>query len=171
MVRREAGYSLLEVVVAMAVFGSFLFILTILTAEMRAHEKREVINFMRHPQVVAVLSRMRRDVYDAHGSKPYRNEYGGFTASAKTLILETMRANGGVEMVVWDFSEEGVVTRHSYNVGLPTTWVARGLPPDFSSELVIDAVDIPGRPWGVRVVARDAKGNVAIDQILQPRAH
>ena len=171
MVKRRAGYTLLEVVVAMAIFGMFLTILAVITAEMRGYEKRMPINFMRHPQIAAVLSRLRRDVLDAHGSSPYKPSFGPYTQSPKTLIVESVQPNGGVQTIVWDFSTPGEVQRIAYNVGVATKWVAHGVPPEFSNDLVVDAVGIPGRPWGVEIKAQDAKGRIAIDQILQPRAH
>jgi len=169
--RRAAGYTLLEVIVAMAVFGLFLLILGVLTVEMRAQEKRLPVNFLRHPQIVVVISKLRRDVLDGHGAKPYRSSFGGYTQSAKTLIIESVQENGGVQTIVWDFRTPGEVHRHAYTVGVPSDWTARGLPADFSNSLVVGAVGIPGRPWGVRVKAQDGNGRIAIDQILQPRAH
>lgn len=172
MVRRgNGGFTMLELVVAMAIFGSFLVLLMSLTGLMRSTEERLTIDYMTHPQISAVLSRLRKDVQDAHGSDPYLTSHDGFTQSPKTLLIESVQANGGVQKIVWDFSKPGEVRRRAYNVGVVTEWVARGLPPDFSSDFAIDAVEIPGRPWGVRITARDKEGNVAIDQILQPRAH
>ena len=168
--RRERGYSLIEMVVALAVFGAIVAIFAILSAEIRDREKRMRINLMRHPQVSAVVSRMRRDVQDAHGSKPYVQEHDGYTmADSRTLIIEVMQPNGGVQTVVWDLREKGVVRRRAYNVGVATDWFARGLPA--GAEFDLDAVDIPGRPYGVRLKMTDAGGKLAIDQILQPRAH
>ena len=173
MVRhRVAGYTLLEVVVAMAVFGLFLAILGVLTVEMRAQEKRLPVKFLRHPQVIVVVSKLRRDVQDAFGSNPYPESYGAYTQSAKTLIVQSVvEQTGGVQTIVWDFRTPGEVKRRAYNVGVPTDWTSRGLPPEFSNSFEVDAVGIPGRPWGVRITARDGKGRIAIDQILQPRAH
>lgn len=182
--RRAAGYTLLEVVVAMAIFGMFIVAFFLLTAEMRTYEKRLPVNFMRHPQVISVVARLRRDVLDAHGPKPYRSTHDGYTMSEKTLIIESVQENGGVQTVVWDFSVAGEVRRRAYNVGVATEWVARGVPEDFSSEVLIDAAAIAknpaspnsgappsGRPYGVRIVAKDRNGRISIDQILQPRAH
>lgn len=170
--RRAAGYSLLEVVVAMAVFGIFLLILGALTMEMRRAEQHLPVNFMRNPQVINVLSRMRRDVLDAHGVNAFEvMPPPGFEQSEKTLVVESVQPGGGVQTIVWDFRTPGVVVRHAYNVGVPTIWTARGLPEDFTNELLIDAVEMEGRPWGVRLKARDRKGRLAIDQIFQPRAH
>ena len=166
----SSGYTLLEVVVAMAVFGIFLFILAQLTTEMRSHEKRLPVNMHKNPMVISVLARLRRDVLDGLGRDPYRNEHDGYVSSPKVLILETVNTSGGSEMVVWDFRTPGEVRRRAYNVGNATEWVARGLPLDFS-QLEIDAVKTgSGAAWATRIVAKDRKGQLAIDTILQPRA-
>lgn len=167
----DAGYTLLEVVMAMAIFGIFLIVLGILTSEMRGYEKRLPINFMRHPQIASVIARMRRDVIDAHGIEPYPESHSGYTQSAQTLIVESILQDGGLQTIVWDFRTPGEVQRHAFRVGVKTTWRARGMPEDFSSSLVLDAVEIPGRPYAVRITARDKEGRIAIDQIFQPRAH
>ncbi len=164
------GYSLLEVVVTIAIFGVFLLIMTTLSMEMRTNEKRHAINFMQHPQVIAVLSRLRRDVLDMPGPQPYRanSPDGKYSMSGKVLIFETL-VNGGSQVIVWDLSTPGEVHRVSYNVGVKTEWVARGLPPDLVAE--IDDIPQQGRADGVRIKAFDKKGNLAIDQYLLPRAH
>lgn len=169
------GYTLLEMTVLIAVFGVFLMIFFGLTAEMRGWEKRLPVNFMKHPQVAAVVSRLRRDVSDAYipfgGNSPYRNEVGIFKKDPQILMLETLQTDGTAETVVWDFREPGVVHRHTFIKDVKTdTWTARGLPRSFAID--IDAVRVhTGRPWAVRITAEDEKGRLAIDQILQPRAH
>ncbi|MGZ5493759.1 MAG: type II secretion system protein [Thermoanaerobaculia bacterium] len=168
------GFTLLEVVMTVAIFGLFLMMLVTLTAEMRGQEKRYPINFMKHPQVIAVLSRLRHDVIDAWKTDTYPDQYPPLPTAAlykqskKTLLINTL-VGGGKQTVVWDFSKSGEVHRISYNVGIGTEWVARGLPPDFDADL--DAVEVPGRPFGVRFIANDAKGQRAIDQYYQPRTH
>ena len=162
---RQRGYTVVEMLVSVVVFGAIVAIFAILASEMRAHQQRLPVNFMRHPQVSAVLSRMRRDVQDAKGD--YKNQHDGYTASPQVLIMESLQETGGVQVIIWDFRESGVARRRSYNVGVVKEWIARGLP----AAVVIDDVDIPGRPYGVRVTASDAEGRLAIDQILQPRAH
>lgn len=170
MVTRQHGFTLLEVVITMAIFGTFLMIVGALTLEMRYNEKRYPVNYMQHPQVVAVLMRMRRDVLDAFGTNPYLDSAGNgrYNQSPRTLIIQTIVA-GGTQTVVWDFSKRGEVRRIAYNVGIPTEWVARGLPPDFGA--TIDAVETPGHPYGVRITAVDSRNRLAIDQYMQPRSH
>ncbi len=167
---RQRGYSLLEVIIAMAIFGLLCAVLFQLTAEMRFWEKRLPLNMHKNPQVIAVLSRMRRDVLDASSRQPYEKSYGDYTSSDKVLIIQTMMPNGGQQTVIWDFRTPGEVRRRAYNVGVPDDWVSRGLPVDFSN-LEIDAVKItPGSAWATRITAKDEKGRIAIDTILQPRA-
>ena len=167
---RQRGYTLLEMTIAMAIFGMFLAVVFLVTAEMRAYEKRLPINMHKNPQVINELARMRRDVQDASGDKPYKDSYGTFVASEQVLIIETLMPNGGVRTVIWDFREPGVVRRREYNVGVPDTWVARGLPKDFKN-LKIDAIKTSGgSKWATRILATDEKGRLAIDTILQPRA-
>lgn len=165
MNRRTAGYTLLEVVIALTIFGVFLFILTVLTAEMGRHEKRLPVNFMRHPQTVAVLSRMRKDVLDAFGPDPFVS-HEDYTQSPQTLVIRSVQENGGVQTVVWDFRTQGQAKRIAYNVGVGTEWLARGVP-----QFTVDAIENGDGTYGVRVQAVDEKGKLAIDQIYQPRAH
>lgn len=166
MRRSTAGYSLLEIIVAMAIFGMFLAVLAQLTAEMRFQEKRLPVNMHRHPQVIAVLARMRRDVMD---SLRYQKTHDGYVSSQNVLIVDTI-VNGYQQTVVWDFRTPGEVRRRSYQVGVAQEWVARGLPRTFS-ELKIDAIKTsPSAPWAARITANDEKGRLAIDTILQPRA-
>jgi prepilin-type N-terminal cleavage/methylation domain-containing protein len=168
--RAQGGYTLLEVVVAMAILGIFCAILFQLTAEMRFWEKRLPLNMHKNPQVIAVLARMRRDVLDASSRQPYEKSYGDFTSSDKVLIVKTMMPNGGEQTVVWDFRTPGEVHRSAYNVGVPDHWVSRGLPVDFSN-LEIDAIKTgTASAWATRITAKDERGRIAIDTILQPRA-
>lgn len=166
--RRERGYSLIEVSVAMAVFGMFIAIFFILTAEMRGWEKRLPINMMKNPQVMSVLSRLRRDVLDAHGTDPYKNEFRGYTASEQVLIIETIQADG-LRTIVWDFRTPGVVRRRSYNVGVATDWVARGMPKGLQ-QITVGAVSTNAAAWATEIKATDEEGRLAIHQIYQPRA-
>jgi prepilin-type N-terminal cleavage/methylation domain-containing protein len=167
---RQRGYSLMEVVVAMTIFLIFLATLFALTADMRNYEKRLPINFQKHPQMSAVLSRLRRDVQDGLGKNPYRDAdpSNEFTAGKQVLIIETLTADGGAQTIVWDFREAGTVRRRAYNGPMASDWWARGLP---SGEVLIDAVKTgPRAAWGTKVQMKDKEGRIAIDQILQPRA-
>ena len=170
MVRKERGYSLLEAIVAMAILGMFLAVFFTLTAEMRFYERRLPINFHKHPQVIAVLARLRRDVLDAHGRSPYLEKWKEYESGDQVLILETVVASGGVETVVWDFRTAGEVRRIAHVAGESDQWLARGLPIEFA-KLEIDAVKTgDGAAWATRIIAIDSEGRLAIDTIFQPRA-
>jgi prepilin-type N-terminal cleavage/methylation domain-containing protein len=175
--RRERGFTLLEVIVAMSIFGVFLYIVFSLTSDMRGWEKRLPVNFMRHPQVIAVIGRMRRDVLDLHmptSNKIYLDTFTvngkEYTNGPKTLIIQT-ELPSGLQTIIWDLSEPTVARRISVNVGNASEWFARGLPEEFSSDAEFDAIKLPGRPYAVRLIAKDADDNIAIDQILQPRTY
>jgi prepilin-type N-terminal cleavage/methylation domain-containing protein len=177
--RRQRGFTLIEVIISMTIFGTLLVIVFALTAEMRRWEKRLPVNFMRHPQIMSVISRMRRDVLDVQvgtNGKIYLDEYTDqydnklYENTSKTLILQTLPETG-LQTIIWDFTEPGVARRLSYNVGVRSEWVARGLPNGFSSGVFLEAVEFEGRPYGVRLKAEDSNGQISIDQILQPRTH
>lgn len=170
---KQRGYSLLEVVVMMSVFGAVLAIFFTLTAEMRNWEKRLPVNYMKHPQVAAVMARLRRDVLDAHvPSGPYVSEFQGYRNDEQALVFNTILPNGTIQTVVWDFRERGVVYRHAYTSEMRTaTWTARGVPEAFSENVGITAAEFEDRPYGVRIRATDQNGRITIDQILQPRAY
>ena len=178
--RLQHGFTLMEAVMTLAIFGIFIFIFVTLTAEMRGYDKRYPVNFMKHPQVTAVLSRMRRDVWDATLYKSldesgemvdtpmYPEDVDDYSQSDKTLIVYSIQASGFAQTVVWDFSVPGEARRLSYNVGVVVSdWRARGLPGTFT----IGTYEIPNRPYAVRMKAFDGAGTLAIDQIFQPRSH
>ena len=152
----------------LSIFGIFIFILVSLTAEMQGYDRKYPVNFMKHPQVSAVMSRMRKDVVDAFGADPYPASYAEYTQTEKTLIVYSVQSTGFAQTVVWDLTTQGEVRRTAYSVGgVVSQWVARGVPTSFK----IGTYEIPDRPFAVRVTATDGAGRLAIDQIFQPRAH
>ncbi|MEA2325634.1 MAG: hypothetical protein QOE68_593 [Thermoanaerobaculia bacterium] len=164
MVNRERGYTLMEVVVTLAVFGTFLLIIVTLTLEMRRNEARYPVNFMTHPQVESVIARLRKDVFD---TKYYPAEFQGYTQTDKTLILYTLRESGFAETVIYDFKTKNEVHRKAFNATVATSdWTARGVP-DFE----IAAYQLDTGQDAVRISARDEQKRLAIDAILLPRPH
>ena len=167
--RRQRGYSLMEMTIAMAIFGIFLFIVVTLTAEMRRQEKKYPVNFIAHPDVNAVLARMRRDIND---TKVYYTEYGGVPAAPPSVLwIDTITNAGTSEVVMWDFRTVGEVHRRVYTAETTQTsdWVARGVP-------LFTYIPYPGPHGsnGVEVQAFDLSGDkpkLAIDEIFIPRPH
>lgn len=166
MVKRERGFTLMEVVVALTIFGAFIIICALLTKEMMGYEKKMPVNFLTYPQVSAVISRLRRDVEDATAPY-YPDAFENYVQSDSTLILYSLDENNQARTIVWDFTNPDLVRRRSYNVGmLASEWTARGLP-----KLRINAYEVPDHAYSVRVQAIDQHGILAIDQIFQPRPH
>ncbi|MDP9360661.1 MAG: prepilin-type N-terminal cleavage/methylation domain-containing protein [Acidobacteriota bacterium] len=164
MKRRARGYTLMEIVVTMALFGVFLFIIVTLTSEMHRNEKKWPINFFTHPEVGSVLARIRRDVFD---SISLLDNFDTYTSSPATLIVYTINQDGTAETVVWDFSKPGEVHRKAYKATLLSSeWMARSVPIFTSSQQ-----PMPTGQVAVRIQAIDKEGKLAIDEIFVPRPH
>ncbi|HEV8434670.1 MAG TPA: prepilin-type N-terminal cleavage/methylation domain-containing protein [Thermoanaerobaculia bacterium] len=162
----EKGFTLMEIVVSLSIFGTFIIISALLTKEMMGYEKKLPIDFLANPQVSAVISRLRRDVEDATAPY-YPDKFENYTQTESTLILYSLDENNQARTIVWDFTDPSLVRRRAYNVGiLANEWVARGLP-----KLSINAYEVPDHAYSVRVQAVDQHGILAIDQIFQPRPH
>lgn len=167
--RRERGYSMLEIVVVLAVFGVFLYVVVSLTAEMRRQEKKYPVNFLANPDVNSVLTRLRRDVYD---TKVYYDEYAGVKSSDQVLWVDTITEAGTSEVVMWDFRTAGEAHRRVYNSAQVqvSEWVTHGVPifavtqtdgPHGTNPIEVRAIDIsdPKHP------------KLSIDEIITPRPH
>lgn len=163
--RRERGFTLMEIAIALTIFGFFIVMSAILSAEMNRYERKLPVNFLAHPQTASLISRLRRDVEDA--TMPYYpDSYDTYTQTPQTLILYTLEPDGA-KTVVWDFSQAGVARRRAFSVGNMTSeWVARGLP-----AITINSFPISGHTDSVRIEAVDEHGHLTIDQIFQPRPH
>lgn len=164
MVRRPRGFTLMEVVFTIAIFGVFLMILVSLTLNMRKNEEKYPVNFMVHPEVSSVMARLRKDVFD---TKYYPAEFQGYSQSKKTLVLYTLRTSGFAETVIYDFRTNGEVRRKAFNAtALASEWVARGVPNfEIGDYQVLTGQD------AVRIRAYDNNGKLAIDEIFLPRPH
>jgi prepilin-type N-terminal cleavage/methylation domain-containing protein len=169
--RVQRGFSTLEMVVVLSVFGVLIWILISLESEMFRNERRFPVNYMTHPEVIAVLARLRRDVLDSYN---YPSRYPDqqtplYEQTPKTLILGVIQPTGFSETVVWDFRVPKQARRISYNVGqVSSDWLARGLP-DFNVK--VDSYTMPDDTIAVRLQALDETGTLAIDQIYEPRSH
>jgi type II secretory pathway component PulJ len=164
--RSIRGSTLLELVVSMALLGTMILLLVILTNEMMKYEKKLPVNYMLHPQVSSVIARLRRDVSSACCAY-YPASEGSYTQSSTTLIVESLQQSGTSQIIVWDFSTPGEVHRHAFTGHTEMTeWSARGLP-----KFEIGDFPLPNKPDSVRIRAHDTGGKLAIDQIFQPRPH
>lgn len=162
----DRGATLLELVVAMTILGTLILIVTILTSEMQKYEKRLPVNYMLHPQVSSVVARLRRDVTSACCNY-YPSAIGSWSQSPTTLIVYSLLPGGTAQTVVWDFSVPGEVHRRAFTGNVEMSrWSAHGLP-----RFEVGDFPLPNSPDSVRIRAFDSGGNLAIDQIFQPRPH
>lgn len=161
--RRQRGFSLLEMVVSVAIFGVILLVLTILEGEMKRFDRSMRLQLLNHPEPTAVLARVRRDVLDSRG---YPGHYGRYEQSPSTLLLYGLDDTGQPETIVYDFSQPGVAIRMAFGVkGESSEWRANGVP-----RFTITDAAMPDGGIAVRVQAR-SKGKLIIDAIIQPRIH
>lgn len=164
MVRKPRGFTLLEVVMTVAIFGVFLMMMVSVTMDMKKNEAKYPVNFMTHPEVASVIARLRKDVFD---TKYYPTEFNGYSQSNKTLVLYTLRTTGFAETVVYDFRTKGEVHRKAFNAtDLVGDWVARGVP-----TFQIAGYTLATGQDAVRIQATDDAGKLAIDEIFLPRPH
>jgi prepilin-type N-terminal cleavage/methylation domain-containing protein len=162
--RRARGYSLMEIVVTMAIFGIFLFIIVTMTAEMRRNEKKWPVNFFEHPEVGSVLARMRHDIYD---STVRPDTFETYSASPVMLIVYVINNDGTAETVVWDFTTPGEVHRKAFKATLLSSdWMARGLP-----LFTATTQPMPSGQDAIRIQATDKEHKLAIDELIVPRPH
>jgi prepilin-type N-terminal cleavage/methylation domain-containing protein len=166
---RSRGYSLLELVVTLAVFGVFIIVVVTLTAEMRQQEKFYPVNFIAHPEVNAVLARLRRDIND---TTAYYGEFAKIPAAVPDVLwIDTITNAGTSEVVMWDFRTPGEVHRRTYNSASQQVaeWVARGVP-----LFTYSTFKGPHNSDGVRLQGFDTSGKKAqlvIDAKYIPRPH
>jgi hypothetical protein len=157
MPRRPRGAGLLELVVAMAVFGIFLLILTSLAGEYRTLDREIRFGWFIHPDDAAVATRMRRDVLDSVG---YPESFGGMEQAADTLLL----SGKGARTVVWDFSD-AFARREEWKGNVRVaSWTANA-----TRRFEVAAWSAPDGSTGVRLVGKSEKGGIVVDRIFVPR--
>jgi len=163
-VRRQLGYTLVEVLAAMAIFSIFLIVLVGLQREFIRFDREIRIQMFSHPAPLSVLARLQRDILD---STSYPMEFGEWSQSPDTLIL-SVPGDTGSSVVVWDFSEVSGARRFEYggeDGALPVEWIARSVP-----RYEIGSYEMPDGRVAVRVRSYDEEGRLSVDRIILPRA-
>lgn len=164
MVRRDRGFTMIEIVVTLALFGLFLYIIVMLTAEMKRNEAKWPVNFMTHPEVGSVVARMRRDIED---TKYFPSNVGTYQQTPQTLLLYTLLPSGFGKSIVYDCTTPGEVHRREFTGTQQTEeWVANGVPAFTFADVTMD-----NGQDAVHITAVDSHGKIAIDQVIVPRPH
>ncbi|MEO6259184.1 MAG: prepilin-type N-terminal cleavage/methylation domain-containing protein [Thermoanaerobaculia bacterium] len=162
--RIARGFSLAEMLVALALFGVFVAIVGIVNYEMFKVQQKWPVNYLTHPEVGGVVARLRRDVLD---SLYYPAEFKGYTQSNRMLVIYSLGQDGFAKTIVYDFRKEDEVHRLEFNgTELLGDWVARAVP-----AFRISGYTLSTGQDAVRLTAMDSGGKLAIDQIFVPRAH
>jgi len=161
---RQRGSSLLELVVALAILGALLMMIVSLQSQMFHFERTMRIELMTHPETMAVLARVRKDVLDATG---YPATAGSYVQSPTVLILGGTDERGQPIQIVYDFQRDQMVVRATFHAGTGAKigeWVARGVP-----RYRVSSYEMPDGSTAVRLQGEDRQGRLTIDQIYEPR--
>ena len=162
--KKARGFTLVEMLVGLALFGVFVAIIGIVNYEMFQVQKKWPVNYLTHPEVGGVVARVRRDVLD---SLYYPAEFKGYTQSNRMLLVYALGQDGFARTIVYDFRKEAEVHRLEFKgPDLQGDWIARAVP-----AFRIGGYTLATGQDAVRLTATDAGGKVAIDQIFVPRAH
>ena len=163
MKRAEKGYSLIEVVVAVACFAILLLILVGLEREFIRFDRQMRVDFFVHPAPMSVVARLRRDVIDSYG---YPDKFLEYEQKKQLLILDMPPAKGKKRTVVYDFTRTGQANRLEFvEEERVSSWTANAVP-----MFRVDGFEMPDGDMAVRIQAFDTKGRLTVDQIFQPRA-
>lgn len=157
------GFSLIELVVVIAILGVLVMVLASVGSDNTRLERRTKIDMFTHPEKGAVIARVRADVTDARRNYP---DFGDYTQTPETLILEKPAPPGVPDVhVVWDFREQGLAKRLEFEgIIQRSEWIARDVP-----KYVVGTYEMPSGDFAVRLQAVDSQGRIVVDQIVLPR--
>jgi prepilin-type N-terminal cleavage/methylation domain-containing protein len=160
---KSRGFSLIEITIAVAIFGLFIIVLVSLEMQFIHFDRSARLEFFTHPEPLAVTARLRKDVLDSNG---YPESYGTYTQTSSTLILSAPRDGAAADVIVYDFTKGGEAVRHQFRGGEEIeTWTAHNVP-----KFRVDSFDLPRGRTAVRIYGFDRRGSLSIDQIVTPRA-
>lgn len=167
MVSRQRGFTLIEIVVTLAIIGILILIFAVSQREALTWDRTNRIDYFRLPDQSAVLTRLRRDILD---TVEYSQPFAGYRQTDRTLLLIHFdRDQKERHVIVYDFSTSKKARRIEYlekDSGAPISdWTANETP-DYTVNLYNAGTAAPG----VRILGRGDGGLLVVDQIMVPRA-
>lgn len=169
--RSERGFSLIELVVTVAILGFLVMMLVSLQRELVLFDRKTRVELFTQPNTSAVLHRLRRDVLDAKNYVVER--HGDYEPNESVLMLDFPRNRRNAQesyVIVWDFSEKGIARR----VELVDEEKVSEWSTESGATYSISAYQIClpdrgcGGPYFVRLLGRDAKGELVVDERVAP---
>lgn len=154
---RERGATLIELVVAMAVFTVFLVVFSLVMVEYRRLDAEVGQGWLLHPDEMAVIARMRRDVSDARG---YGEEFNSRSQAPDYLILDRPKGR----TITWELQPDAAIRTEWQGLTAMSTWRARA-----PRQFAIDSWTLPDEKFAVRLLGRSTEGVTIVDQIFTPR--
>lgn len=152
---------MIEMVVALAVFGILILISVEIEHELFQAGKTEVVDFFSHPELDAIVVRLRADVLDSTG---YPVSAGAWKQTPTTLLL-SIPGKDGTKTAVWDFGHAGEVQRLELHGSTEaSSWIARGAP-----SFEISSVTMPDGTVAVHLVGTSSDGERIVDRVFAPR--
>lgn len=158
---RERGFSMLELVVAMAIFAVFLVALLELQREAISFDRTIRIDWTPNAYPTSVASRLRRDVQEASS---YPAEFLHFRQSPQTLILRRS-AETPPRTVIYEFDPASSRRREYVGEDPAAFWEARETP-----RFIVDAAEGLNGEIGVSLRGFDATNRLVVEGDFFPRA-
>lgn len=163
--RSSAGFSLLEIVVVLAILGILIFVLVVSQRETDTYERKHPIDLATLPDKSLVVARVRHDVWDA-SELPRR--YLDYTFDESTLITRREDRETREQItVVYDFSARDKVRRIEYgpNDEQRNEWETHGGP-----RYHVELMQL-GDSYAIRLKGYATSGQLEVDQMIAPRVN
>jgi prepilin-type N-terminal cleavage/methylation domain-containing protein len=174
---RQRGFSLVELIVTVAIMGILIFMLVALQRELVTFDRKLKVDLFSQPNTSSVLHRIRRDVLNAQRYHP-EEPYADYEWSETTMLLDYPldRAEGATKsfVVVWDFTEPDLAKRiELVDEKVVSEWSTTSgaryeLNYDYRICRPTEPLPSCGGPQFIRLLGYDSKGGLVVDEKVAP---